>query len=147
MKIELTPNQYQTLLELAFMGNWIVNTNKQTDTEKAKEYEQLEKLLFSKAKEFDLGVWADEDGCPSRKFEEESPVYDFIEDYDDYTFWDELTLRLAKRDLYKKYGKEALSKMSAIERLAEEDELMEKYLDIFEDNGLEALTLLAPIQF
>lgn len=147
MKIELTTQQYQTLLELVFMGNWIVNANKPTDADTAKEYEQLEKLLFSKAPEFELGALADTEGYPSRKFEEESPVYDYIEDYDDYTFWEQLTQRLAKRDMLKKYGKEALSKMSAFERLAEEDELTEKYLQIFGTNGLEALTLVAPIHF
>ena len=147
MKIELTTEQYQTLLELVFMGNWIVNANKPTDAATAKEYEQLEKLVFSKAAEFELKVWADPEGYPSRKFEEENPVYDYIEDYDDYTFWEQLTLRLAKRDMLKKYGKEALSKMSSFERLAEEDQLAEKYLEIFRTNGLEALTLVAPIQF
>lgn len=139
MKIEITKEQYQTLLELVFMGNWVVNSMQETDAEQTKQYDHLEKLMFSKATEFELGELADDEGYPSRKFEEESPVYDYIEEYDNHTFWDELTQRLAKRDLLRQYGKDGLCRMSAYERIAKEDELIDAYYELFEKEGLDAL--------
>lgn len=142
MKIDFTKEQYQILMNLVYMGNWVVNSY---ETDCDDDYDQLEKYVFSKAGEFSLEELADEEGLPTRKFEEESEVFDFIDDYDEQSFWDELTQRLAYRDACKKYGEKTIMAMEPEERFPIIEELLEKYEEIFEKNGLEAVTLIAPL--
>jgi hypothetical protein len=52
---------------------------------------------------------------------------EFIEEYEEDTFWDELTNRLCMRDLIEKYGERALSEMDRHTRFEKEEELRVKY--------------------
>lgn len=138
MKIELSPKQYQTLLELVYLGNWMINSYRENTIAK---YDDLEQQLFSMAKEFDLADLADDEGYPTLKFEEETPVHDFTGEYDDNLFWDELPHRLAVRDLHQKYSKTELKRLSDEQIYKELGDLTEKYTAVFDQSGLDTLTL------
>lgn len=140
MKIEISKEQFHTLLELVYLGNWLVNSYRD---EEIRKYSDLETEIFLMAKQFGLGHFADEDGFPTRVFE--TKVINFIEEYDGETFWDELVRRMALRDLYRKHGKEKLMKMSTEERFGEMCELENRYGEIFHKEGLDALTLVGPL--
>ena len=45
MKIELTEQQYRYLLDLVYIGNWVLNSTRGDD--RIKEYDQVESLVFS----------------------------------------------------------------------------------------------------
>ena len=45
MKIELTEQQYRYLLDLVYIGNWVINSTREDD--RIKEYDQVESLVFS----------------------------------------------------------------------------------------------------
>ena len=45
MKIELTEQQYRYLLDLVYIGNWVLNSTREED--RIKEYDQVESLIFS----------------------------------------------------------------------------------------------------
>ena len=45
MKIELTEQQYRYLLDLVYIGNWVMNSTRESD--RIKEYDQVESLVFS----------------------------------------------------------------------------------------------------
>lgn len=45
MKIELTKQQYETLLELMYLGNWMANSHRTTDL--ISRYEEMEQLIHS----------------------------------------------------------------------------------------------------
>jgi hypothetical protein len=141
MHLELTREQYRTLLELVFLGNWIVTSLETEEDVETQRYDELERYIFYHAKSFGLPEYADgerpDDCYPSRRFEDESPVFDFIDEYDDQTFWEELAYRLAERDLIRQYGEEALAKLTPDERFLKKEELVNQYTDIFSETGLD----------
>ena len=47
MKLELTKKQYRRLLDMVYIGNWILNSKRGDD--RLADYDQEESLLFSKA--------------------------------------------------------------------------------------------------
>lgn len=148
MTLTLTPAQFKTLLKLVYLGNWMANAQRgEGGVETIPEYEDMEDFIFSHAKAFGLGAWVDDElkdqdkYFPSREFEEDSGVHELIEEYDDYTFWDEFAEHLADRDLLREYGVEALKAMSRDERFGKYLELREKYDRELEEHGLERIVI------
>ena len=45
MKIELTEQQFRYLLDLVYIGNWVLNSTR--DNDRIREYDQVESLIFS----------------------------------------------------------------------------------------------------
>ena len=66
---------------------------------------------------------------------------DAIVDYDNECFWDELTERLAYRDLILQEGKDKVIGMDFEERLVKTEALREKYSDEFYRNGLSRVVI------
>ena len=52
MKIELTEQQYRYLLDLVYIGNWVVNSTREND--RIREYDNLESIIFSHCPEHDI---------------------------------------------------------------------------------------------
>ena len=53
MELELTRKQFRRLLDMAYIGNWILNSTRGED--RFKDYDEVESLLFGKAAEFTFG--------------------------------------------------------------------------------------------
>ena len=68
---------------------------------------------------------------------------EFVDAYDDYVFWEELVLRLGKRDIALKYENKAdeFRKLLMEERWEENNKEEEKYSEEFEKHGLERLKI------
>ena len=69
MKLELTTKQFRRLLDMAYIGNWILNSTRGDD--RFKDYDDVESLLFAKAREEGMGVLAEDwqgEVVPSRAF-------------------------------------------------------------------------------
>ena len=47
MELELTRKQFRRLLDMVYIGNWILNSTRGED--RFKDYDEVESLLFSKA--------------------------------------------------------------------------------------------------
>ena len=58
MKLELTTKQFRRLLDMAYIGNWILNSTRGDD--RFKDYDDVESLLFAKAREEGMGVLAED---------------------------------------------------------------------------------------
>ncbi|MGG0645272.1 hypothetical protein ABE021_15210 [Sporosarcina gallistercoris] len=139
MKINFTKKQYKQLLDLVYLGEWTANSSKDSD-ERYTEYDALFEYVCSFAKDFgvenlvpfDKGLDAH---FPTQEYEQQ--LQPIIDDNDNEVFWQELSSRLAKRDLVKE-GK----------TYATQDETMLKFFEVqgeyekeFEDNGLSNLEL------
>jgi len=61
MQIELSKDQYQTLLKLIYCGEWVLNSYKTSEDTTYKETDKFEQYIFSFAKEFNLGKWIEYD--------------------------------------------------------------------------------------
>lgn len=143
MEIKLTKEQYEDLVKVVYLGSWMINSFR-TDDE-IKKFEDLEQHILSYSKDFDLQksiVYDDKLArfFPTREFEE-GEVYQYIDEYDDYNFWDELIYRLARRDFVKKYGESKIKKMSIEERFEKEDPFIEMYESEVENYGIERLEI------
>ena len=135
MKINLTKKQYRALLDLVYMGSWMVNAYKEEDYNK--EHEKLENHIFSFAKDFGFENFADEKNFPTMDFD--NSIQSKIDEYNDEVFWDELINGLCNRDLLNKYGSEKLSKMDWEERFDKKLEFEKKWEKEFEKNGIDRM--------
>ena len=99
MKLELTTKQFRRLLDMAYIGNWILNSTRGDD--RFKDYDDVESLLFAKAREEGMGVLAEDwqgEVVPSRAFAE-GGIHEAIMAYEDTTFFEILAQELALRDM------------------------------------------------
>lgn len=99
MKLELTTKQFRRLLDMAYIGNWILNSTRGDD--QFKDYDDVESLLFAKAREEGMGVLAEDwqgEVVPSRAFAE-GGIHEAIMEYENNVFFDILAEDLARRDM------------------------------------------------
>lgn len=54
MKLELTKKQYRRLLDMVYIGNWVLNSTRGED--RIPDYDEVESLLFSKARDEGMGI-------------------------------------------------------------------------------------------
>jgi len=146
MNIEFTRDEYRRLLEIFQIADWVLHAHKTDDDPRTREYRALEQKVFSCAKQSgfeDLIEYVPELELlyPTRQFDQESPVMQFIEEYDDGVFWDQLAERLAYRDLIEAEGERGVEKMSNEERFCRIDEVCEMYMEEFYRRGLDRLRL------
>ena len=146
MKIEFNKEEYLKLLDMLNIADWVIHSFATEEGEDTKEYRELQAKVFSFAQEYGLDDLVEQfEGSyePTRKFEDESPAFDFIEEYEEEVFWDELIDRLTQRDMEKKHGDEWLEDIFENEELFREyqHKLLE-YEDEFEKYGLARLKFL-----
>jgi hypothetical protein len=72
---------------------------------------------------------------------DEGPAMQYIDEYNNEAFWDELIERLVERDLVRSSGIKKLSGMTIDERWTAEDPLREKYDTEFGKNGIENIEI------
>jgi len=99
MKLELTAKQFRRLLDMAYIGNWVLNSTRGDD--RFPDYDEVESLLFAQAREEGMGVLAEEwrgEVVPSRAFVE-GGIHEAIMEYENNVFFDILAEDLARRDM------------------------------------------------
>ena len=133
MKIELTEQQYRYLLDLVYIGNWVMNSTREND--RIKEYDQVESLIFSYAPTCGMRKLAERlDGeiIPSRAFAD-GGIHEAIENYEDVVFYEILAEELALRDM----DGEPLTREN-YEQLMER---IDTYLDEFDQHGTDNISV------
>lgn len=145
--VVFTAGQYENLIKLVYLGNWLVNAIRSGTKEEPRleKFDNLEDYILSLAKEFDLENLVDYDkkyGYSASNKLAEGEVREYIDDYDDDCFWEELKDRLVQRDFVKMYGQEAVAKMDWQEKFKKQEPFEEKYAKEFEDYGLERLQVI-----
>jgi len=145
MNLELDRQELEKLLELAYLGDWMLN-GRHDAGDRDKEFEPLLQKLYELAEQEGFGylIAADEETGglkPSPAFDARVDGAEFIAHYDDHVFWDELALRLAERDLESEVGSDAYKAMLAHEREEKVDEIAANYDREFEKRGLSRLKI------
>src|SRR5664280_612666 len=103
MKINFTKSEYQILLDVIYMADWILHAHDTEDRSDTKEYSDLFQKLMSYAKDIsceDLVNFDEQQKnyAESFIFEEESPAPEYIDEFENESFWSELLSRLARQD-------------------------------------------------
>src|SRR4030043_231944 len=92
MHITLSQDQYEKLMHLVYLGNWLVNSYR--GSERLEEYDKLAEDIMSSAPSAGLKDRVEFDEFegryyPSRKLDEE--MRKFWDEYDEDAFWNMLT--------------------------------------------------------
>ena len=99
MNIELSKKQLRRLLDMVYIGNWVLNSTRGED--RIKDYDEVESLLFAKAREEGMRILAEDylgEVIPSRAFAE-GGIHEAIMDYENNVFFEILAEDLARRDM------------------------------------------------
>ena len=99
MELELTNKQFRRLLDMVYIGNWILNSTRGED--RFRDYDEVESLLFTKAVQAGMPTLAEVyegEIIPSRAFAE-GGIHEAIAEYENNVFFDILAEDLARRDM------------------------------------------------
>jgi len=129
MTIDLTEKEFRRLLDMVYIGNWILNSARGED--RFEDYDFLQEKLFAQCAKCGMKSLIERwDGhvMPSKAYEE-GGIHEAIADYEDAVFFDILAEELARRDM----ESEGLSQ-------DDENELsirIESYFSEFERHGID----------
>ncbi len=99
MNLELTQKQFRRLLDMVYIGNWILNSTR--GEERFADYDQVESLLFARAALEGMPSLAElyeGEIVPSRAFAE-GGIHEAIMEYENNVFFEILAEDLARRDM------------------------------------------------
>ena len=99
MEIKLSEKQFRRLLDLVYIGNWVLNSTRGDD--RIRQYDQVESLIFSHCLNHGLASLTElyeGELIPSRAFAE-GGIHEAIMAYEDVTFFEILAQELALRDM------------------------------------------------
>lgn len=103
MEIKLTEKQFRRLLDLVYIGNWVLNSTRGDD--RIRDYDQVESLIFSYCLSHGMAPLTElSEGelIPSRAFAD-GGIHEAIMAYEDNTFFEILAQELALA----RYGRSA----------------------------------------
>ena len=99
MQIELTTKEFRRLLDMVYIGNWILNSTRGDD--RFADYDDLESKLFTIARQHGMGVLAEDwnDTVIPSKAYQQGGIQEAIAYYEDNVFYEILAEELSRRDM------------------------------------------------
>jgi hypothetical protein len=145
VKIDFTRAEYRALLDLISLGEWVLAAHDVKEDPKKKGYKDVVQKVFSYAKKFGCEKLVEYDQDYEMYFEtreyQESEKEEYLEKFENNTFWDELINRLSERDFINEHGIERAREMSFDERIRNIHRHEERYSEEFAKNGLERIRI------
>ena len=133
MNIDLTGKEFRRLLDMVYIGNWILNSTRTTD--RFEDYDLVQEKLFSPCAKNGMPslvqTWHGH-VFPSRAYED-GGIHEAIADYEDAVFFDILAEELARRDMISDGLDDTDTEALALR--------MDEYMSEFEKNGIANLRL------
>ena len=130
MNIDLTDKEFRRLLDMVYIGNWILNSTRAAD--RFEDYDIVQEKLFSLCAKSGMRsliqVWHGH-VFPAKAYED-GGIHEAIADYEDAVFFDILAEELSRRDLG-----EDIDDFGALTAR------MDEYMAEFEKNGVANLTV------
>jgi len=133
MELNLTRKQFRRLLDMVYIGNWILNSTRGED--RFKDYDEVESLLFARAALEGMPTLAEiyeGEVIPSRAFAE-GGIHEAIMEYENNVFFDILAEDLARRDM-----NDVPIDESNYDEFAQR---IDSYIDEFEAHGTDNITI------
>ena len=99
MEIKMTEKQFRRLLDLVYIGNWVLNSARGDD--RIRQYDEVESLVFANCLRHGMAPLTElyeGELIPSRAFAE-GGIHEAIMAYEDATFFEILAQELALRDM------------------------------------------------
>lgn len=148
MKINFTKKEFQALLDMMYITDWVLNAHEDPEKLGNAEYRKLSQKILTQAQDFGLEDMVETNDAgyamPSKKFVDTTQAMQLIEKFENATFWEELLERMGRRDFIREYGEHAIREMSLTERFEKEMVFQQWYDREFGDHGLEHLEIVSP---
>ena len=150
MHIRFTEQELVTLVEMLSLAATVSAWNqKESADAKLANYEAFESKILEKAAQNGLGEMIEFDHESKRfrvrkEVEEKLFNHECYEEFRNESFWDELTVRLADRDLVKSIGLKAWEAMTEEERRKKTAGMEKRYWGEFAKNGIERVIVMTP---
>ena len=133
MQIELTNKEFRHLLDLVYIGNWVLNSTRGDD--RFAEYDDLESKIFGLCRSVGMKVLVEDwnnTTIPSRAYEA-GGIHEAIAYYEDNVFYEILAEELSRRDMgYADITEENYEEITG---------RMQQYMQEFEASGVDRLVL------
>lgn len=144
MILDMSDEEFERLMRLVSLGERISNdwTREEHWSDEQRANADLLAYLSIRSADARLDHLVDRhpetgEWIPSKELEDDAER--LLQAYDEEVFWDELTLRLARRDLVGEYGKATLDVLSPQHRRLAEDAMIRYYEGEIADHGIERL--------
>ncbi len=134
MQIDLTVKEFRRLLDMVYIGNWVLNSTRD-DNDRISDYDDIEEKLFSLCRTNGMDALCElYQGhiYPSRAYND-GGIHEAIVAYEDAVFYDILAEELARRDMdYPEITDKNYDELVS---------RMEAYLAEFDENGADNLVI------
>ncbi len=144
MKIDCTRKEYQRLLEMLYIADWVMNSYTKKDANS--EHAKVQQSILALATDLFDGDFVDRSSNGEDYFIDsrlaDSAKGRFIEPFEQAVFRDELLEQLCERDLLDEVGEIGYEKLALFERIDKLDALREKYINEFKEHGLQNLRVV-----
>ncbi len=133
MELHLTEKQFRRLLDLVYIGNWVLNSTRGDD--RIRQYDEVESQVFAHCLDHGMAKLVElynGEIIPSRAFAE-GGIHEAIIAYEDIAFFEILAEELALRDLD--------AERATVENYDEVMERMEQYMGEFEAHGTDHISV------
>lgn len=128
MQIELTNKEFRRLLDLVYIGNWVLNSTRGFD--RFADYDNLESKIFALSPA--LSEPWNGTIVPSRAYAE-GGIHEAIAYYEDNIFYEILAEELSRRDMnYPEINEENYQEIM---------DRMQQYMEVFQVSGVDRLVL------
>ncbi len=128
MKIELTNKEFRRLLDLVYIGNWVLNSTRGSD--RFQDYDDLESKIFALSPA--LSEPWNGTIVPSRAYAE-GGIHEAIAYYEDNVFYEILAEELSRRDMdYPEITEDNYEEIMG---------RMQQYMEVFQISGVDHLVL------
>lgn len=146
MKVNITRNEYQTLMDMLGIASWVLNAYRDQNAPETAPHRALEQKFFALAKQYgfeNLVAYDQKEDryYPTAEYEEDGPVLHHIDKYNDETFWEELVERLAMRDVLRLIGPKEFHGLAVEDRLQKLEAAIVVYEEEFAQHGLNRLVV------
>ena len=128
MQIELTNKEFRRLLDMVYIGNWVLNSTRGND--RFADYDNLESKIFA----YSPALSEPWNGTivPSRAYAE-GGIHEAIAYYEDNVFYEILAEELSRRDMdYPEINEDNYDEIVG---------RMQQYMEIFQISGVDRLIL------
>ena len=128
MEVNFTPKEFRRLLDLVYIGNWVLNSTRGED--RFADYDNLESKIFALSPA--LSEMCDGVIVPSQAYAE-GGIHDAIAFYEDNIFYEILAEELSRRDMdYPEINEENYDEIIG---------RMQQYMEVFQISGVDRLVL------
>ena len=149
MKVELSRRDYVALMTVLEIADWILHAYRTDDPPETAPMRALEQKVLALAEQFGCGELVEYDAKEqrwwvTREFDETSDALQYLQEFENDNFWEQLSERLVERDLVRQLGESACKRLDPEELDERQEPYRTLYAEEFLSHGVDRLEILHP---